>query len=328
MGDITITRRSLLLASAVSATGGASGFIAPSRAKGLPLKSQVPFWYRFAVGQFECTVVSDGTLPLGDPAAPFPDAPRDQLLGLLERRFLPRDRWDADENVLVVNTGDQLVMFDSGIGGSPGGAGRLIENLRASGIVPEQIDALVISHAHPDHIGGLLNEHGAANFSNASIYMAESDYVFWTDEANASAPSASPLVQAFVASARKNLLPLRERISFFEDGKEFLPGILAMSAPGHTVGHTIFAISSNGKTLINCADLAHHPLLMLKHPFWKLAVDTDAHAAVQSRLKYLGMLADERTRFIAYHFPFPGVGHVTRNGDGFEFIASALTASF
>lgn len=323
MARFGISRRSLLFASA-AAGAAASGLVTPTLAKAPVAGVETPLWYRFMLGAFECAVVSDGVLQLGDPAAPFPDAPKAELLAMLESRFLPTDQWNADENVLVVNTGERLVIFDSGIGGTPGGAGRLIRNLGAAGIRPDQVDAVVLSHAHPDHVGGLHNERAEASFPNATIHMAESDFAFWTDETRASGTNASALEQAFAAGARKILIPLHDRISFFKEGEEFLPGIVAMSAPGHTVGHTIFAVSSGGKTLFNCADLAHHPLLMLEYPLWKFAVDTDADAAVKSRLKYLAMIADEKATFMAYHFPFPGIGHAAHHGNGFSFVASPL----
>jgi len=166
----------------------------------------------------------------------------------------------------------------------------------------------------------VVGDDGKPLFPNAQYYMAQSDLEFWTDEGKNNGP-----LKDFIAIARKNLLPVRDRIVFYKDGQEFLPGIQAMSAPGHTVGHTIFMITSDGKSLAYLADLTHHPILLLEKPRMEFSYDTDPKQAANSRVKMLEMLAANKIAVMAYHYPWPGVGHVVKNGEGFHYLPQPMT---
>jgi glyoxylase-like metal-dependent hydrolase (beta-lactamase superfamily II) len=124
---------------------------------------------------------------------------------------------------------------------------------------------------------------------------------------------------AFLDTARKNLLPNRDRLVFYKDGQEFLPGIQAISAPGHTIGHTVFMVTSDGKSLGAIGDLTHHQVLLVEKPRIEFAYDTDPKQSANSRVRILDMLAAQRIPLIAYHFPWPGIGHVSKRGEGFHF---------
>ncbi len=130
----------------------------------------------------------------------------------------------------------------------------------------------------------------------------------------------SPL-KAFVVHARKNLLPVRDRLVFFKDGQEFLPGVQAMAAPGHTVGHHIFMVTSDGKSFAFLGDLTHHAVLLLEKPLMEFSYDTDPKQAAQSRVKMLNMLAANKTPVMSYHFAWPGYGHVAKAGDGIPLLS-------
>ena len=243
IADTLLSRRHLLTGAAAF---GVSSTLLPghSLAKGPMLNTQAPYFYRFKLGAFEGTVVSDGTLPLGPPGSSFSGLNPDEVARQLESNFLPLDNVVLEQNALVINTGDRIVLFDTGMGTSKmfgPTTGKLVNSLRQAGIDPASVDALVMTHAHIDHIGGVMSDAGTNHFPNAQIYISQSDYDFWTDEAKLSTPA-----KAFVEHARKNLVPNRDRIRFIKDGEEFLPGIQAIAAPGHTVGHTIFMISSGG----------------------------------------------------------------------------------
>jgi glyoxylase-like metal-dependent hydrolase (beta-lactamase superfamily II) len=242
---------------------------------------------------------------------------------MLSDNFLSPTNVVLEQNSPIVNAGDKLVLFDTGLGSAKGfgpTTGRQQKSLKEAGIKPEDIDAVVFSHAHPDHIGGVVDDNGKALFPNAQYYIAQSDLDFWTDESKANGP-----LKDFIALARKNLLPVRDRIVFYKDGQEFLPGIQAMSAPGHTVGHTIFMITSDGKSLAYLADLTHHPILLLEKPRMEFSYDTDPKQAANSRVKMLEMLAANKIAVMAYHYPWPGVGHVVKNGEGFHYVPQPMT---
>ena len=131
-------------------------------------------------------------------------------------------------------------------------------------------------------------------------------------------------MKPFVEGARKNLLPNRDRIVFITDGEEFLPGIQAMSAPGHTLGHTIFLITSDGETMAAIGDTIHHHVLLLERPLMEFAYDTDPKMSAQTRYRVLDMLAAERMPMIAYHFPWPGIGHIAKQGEGFHYYPAPM----
>lgn len=209
--------------------------------------ARAPYFVRFRIGDVEAAIVSDGPLPLGDPVDSFLGLGKDEIRGMLAERFLPTDEVVLEQNALVVRAGGKLVLFESGVGSSRmygPTTGHLLDHLRQAGIDPRDVDAVVLSHGHADHCGGIVAEDGSPNFPNAQIFIAEANYDVWTDEAKV--PAAAKDVAMEV---RRNLVPNRDRIRFVKDGEEFLPGIQAMAAPGHTVGHTIFVISSGARSL-------------------------------------------------------------------------------
>jgi glyoxylase-like metal-dependent hydrolase (beta-lactamase superfamily II) len=291
-------------------------------AKAPMAKTQAPYFYRFGLGDAEVTVVSDGPLPLGDPGGNFSGVPKDEVYKMLETNFLAKDNVILEQNVPIVNFGERLVMFDTGMGFSKmfgPTTGRLPKSMQEAGLDPAAVDAIVCSHAHIDHIGGICSAEGKANFPNAQIYISQADFDFWTDEGKLGTP-----LKAFVEHARKNLLPVRDRIVFFKDGQEFLPGVQAIAAPGHTVGHHIFVISSAGKSFAFLGDLTHHAVLLLEKPLMEFAYDSDPKQSAQSRVRLLGMLADKKVPVMSYHFAWPGFGNVARAGDGFRYYPAPM----
>jgi glyoxylase-like metal-dependent hydrolase (beta-lactamase superfamily II) len=267
-------------------------------------------------------VVSDGPLPLGDPSGTFVGVPKEEVKKMLTDNFLSPDNVVLEQNSPIVNMGDKLVLFDTGMGSSKAfgpTTGRQQKSMAEAGIKPGDIDAVVCSHAHIDHIGGIVDADNKPLFPNAQVYIAQSDFDFWTDEKKLDSP-----LKDFVNHARKNLMPVRDRLVFFKDGQEFLPGVQAMAAPGHTVGHTMFMVTSEGKSFAFLGDLTHHQILLLERPRMEFAYDTDPKKAADTRVKMLDMLAANKIAVMSYHFAWPGYGHVVKAGDGFRYIAEPM----
>jgi glyoxylase-like metal-dependent hydrolase (beta-lactamase superfamily II) len=310
-----LSRRSLL---ALGAGIGASTMLGGSALVRAPkLGIQTPYWHRFELGDAEVTVVSDGPLPLGDPSGTFTGVPKEEVKKMLSDNFLNPDNVVLEQNSPVVNTGDKLILFDTGMGTSKAfgpTTGRQQKSLEEAGIKPGDIDAVVLSHAHIDHIGGIVGADEKPLFPNAQYYISQLDFDYWTDEGKLGSP-----LKDFVVHARKNLLPVRDRLMFFKDGEEFLPGVQAMAAPGHTVGHHMFMVTSNGKSFAFLGDLTHHAVLLLERPLMEFSYDTDPKQSAQSRVKMLTMLAANKIPVMSYHFAWPGYGHVAKNGDGFRY---------
>lgn len=312
------TRRQML----TSAAAGAAALMLP---RGAPAKmpmgqTQAPEFYRFKLGTAECTVVTDGQLPLGDPAAAFSNITKDEIARELHDNFLPAKNAVLEQNVLVVNFGDRVVLFDTGMGSERlfgDSTGKLQPTLRQAGIDPANVDAVVMSHAHIDHCGGLVADDGSRNFPNAQYFIGEPDFNYWTSDSII--PSDYPARPHFLGQARKNLLPVKDAIHFYKDHEEILPGITALSAPGHTVSHTVFMINVGNDQLCYIGDLAHHPVLLLERPRTHFAYDTDAAQSAESRVRMMDMFAAQRIPILAYHFAWPGIGHVAKQGEGYRY---------
>ncbi|MBR0717137.1 MBL fold metallo-hydrolase [Bradyrhizobium liaoningense] len=315
-----VTRRSLL---ALGAGLGATTMLGETvLAKAPKLGTQPSYFYRFDLGNTEVTVVSDGPLLLGPPKGTFIGVPDDAVKKMLSDNFLSPENVMLEQNSPIVNTGDKLILFDTGMGTAKNfgpTTGRQQKSMKEAGIKPEDIDAVVFSHAHIDHIGGVVGEDGNVLFPNAQYYIAQSDFDFWTDEGKAGGP-----LKDFVLHARKNLLPVRDRLVFYKDGQEFLPGVQAIAAPGHTIGHTIFMVTSNGKSFAFLGDLTHHPILLLEKPRMQFSYDTDPAQAAETRVKLLDMIAAQKIPVMAYHYAWPGVGHIAKTGEGFHYYPEAM----
>jgi glyoxylase-like metal-dependent hydrolase (beta-lactamase superfamily II) len=225
-----------------------------------------------------------------------------------------------NQNALVVNTGDKLVLVDTGMGFRKVYGpltGHLLANLRAAGIDPESIDVVALSHAHPDHVWGLVGDDGKPHFPNAQIHITQADLEYWTDEAKLS----DPALGHYIGPIRDTLLPLRDRMVFLKDGQEVVPGLQALSTPGHTVGHTSFVINSQSRAMVYMGDLAHQPVLQMENPRVEFVRDTDSKQGVASRLRVFDMVASGKIPIVAYHFPWPGIGHVAKSGDDYRYVA-------
>jgi len=298
-----------------------------------PMRGELPpAWHRFRLGEYELTIVSDGFLPLGKPEPAFPASPPQEIQALLTREFLQPDAATLEQNSLILNTGRQLILFDTGMGDSMGPAsqmfgpttGRLLRNMRAAGIEPSQIDVVALTHAHCDHCWALVDADGNRNFPNAQVAITETDLTFWTDDANKRGPD---FMVPFIDGAKKNLAAYRDRMIMVRDGQEVVPGVTAIATPGHTLGHVVYVISSGNSVLVNTGDLAHHHILLLRRPMWEFSFDTDPKLSAQSRSRMLDRLASDRHAVLSYHFPWPGLGHIRKEGEGFAWIPAPMNVT-
>jgi len=319
MNDMNLSRRELLAGTCATAASGLLG-LSSGMAKAPLLNKQAPAFYRFKVGSIEATVVSDGPLATGPVEKTFFGPTADELKKMMADRFMAGDNVILDQNALVINTGDKLALFETGMSSvkRTKDMGKLVENLKAAGIDPKDIDAVIPSHAHIDHIGGILAEDGSRNFPNAQIYISQTDLEYWIDEARKGTSGEGSMM-----AARKNLLPNRDRIIFYNDGKEVIPGVQAMATPGHTYGHTGFVVNSGSQTLFVSGDLVHHDIIIEK-PRMEDAFDTDRKMAIETRVKTMSMLSAQKMMSLVYHTAWPGLGHFSTRGDGFRFEPIAM----
>lgn len=277
--------------------------------------------YRFEIGAFGATVVSDGVVPFPDDIIAF-TPPRREVDGALRDAGIEGGVAHLDTNVLALDTGagDGLVLVDAGAGGSFPGTGRLLAGLRAAGIEPADVGAVIVTHAHGDHIGGLLDEGGEAVFPNARHLLSRREWDFWTAEPPLLELALDDAFREWFRAASRAILPaLGERLELFGFGEEIVPGITALEAAGHTPGQAALEIRSGGERLLLLADAAVHSVVHLRRPDWFGRGDNWPARTVTTRRELLGRAAAEGIPTMAYHFPFPGVGRVREGGEGGEF---------
>jgi glyoxylase-like metal-dependent hydrolase (beta-lactamase superfamily II) len=315
-----MTRRHMLVGTSALGAGAMIGASVPAFANTPMLHSRAPAFYRFDLGSLEATVISDG--PLNFTSKIFRGAPDAEIQQLLLDDFVQPDKVRMEQNILVINTGDKLVMFDTGIlsmkqANAP--SGQILNSLAQAGIAPKDIDAIVLSHPHIDHAGGIMSADGQTRlFPNAQIYTTEADFKYWTNEQLIGTPA-----EFSARTAMKNLLPNKDRLVMYKDGQEILPGIQAIYSPGHTVGHSSFLITSGGKSLCYTGDVALHEI-MLRNPKIEVSFDTDPKQASATRMKMFDMLSADKTPVLIYHMPWPGMGNVVKDGDGYRFVSAPI----
>lgn len=279
--------------------------------------AQPPSFSRFQLGDLTVTVYSDGTAVRDEPHSIFgTNVTAGDVEGLLGDNYLPTNKIQFYYSPTVVDTGSEVILFDTGNGerGREQGTGQLMANLQASGYSADQITHVVITHMHPDHISG-LSEGGAPAYPNAVYITGEVEYGFWSDDARkgTGAEGIHNAVTGFFGA-------MEGKLTLIGGGTEMAPGITSMAAFGHTPGHMIYMLSSGGKQLAITGDTAGHFVISLQKPDWEMRFDAIKDAAAQTRKDVFGMLAADRIPFVGYHMPFPSVGYVEAMDEGFRWI--------
>jgi glyoxylase-like metal-dependent hydrolase (beta-lactamase superfamily II) len=277
--------------------------------------------HRFQVGTMSCTVLSDGYVSYPTPWF-FPDAAEDKLAHALEQRHLPSETVLTPYTCLLVNTGRHTLLVDTGLGSNSSTSGAILARLEMAGVRPRDIDTVVLTHAHPDHIGGAVDGRDPRSlrpmFPNACYFISETEWEFWTaphpDLRGMQLPDAAKA--AMDSTARRSLAAVRHQVEMVDGETEILPGIHLIPAPGHTPGHLALLLASEGRQLLNLGDAAVHPL-HLEHPEWQNGFDLAPEGALATRRALLDRAAAEDMQVMAFHFPFPSVGRLAvRPGGG------------
>jgi len=276
--------------------------------------------YRFSLGSLWCTVLSDGYYAY-PPSWFFPNAEPAVLAEALERRRLPQEHILSPYTCLLIETGRHVVLVDTGAGSRSPTAGAIEARLEVAGIRPRNVDAVVLTHAHPDHVGGAVDARGRPLFPNAAHFIAEVEREFWSaPRRNLAGMRVPEGRKKFMEDcARRCLEPLRHQLEPVEREMEILPGVRVLPAPGHTPGHLALLLDSGGRQLLNLGDAAVHPL-HLEHPEWENGFDLAPEQAVATRRALLERAVADQMHVMAFHFPFPSVGRVEQRNGGWEWL--------
>ncbi|NJM34078.1 MAG: MBL fold metallo-hydrolase [Rhodomicrobium sp.] len=318
---LSLTRRTLLTGAAALAAAPAIGTVLSGTANAAvpQLGPERPSVYRVKLGAFEVTTILDGAIQIDGPHPIFgQNQPADAVQAFAEQNFLPTGKMEISFTPVIVNTGQDLIMFDTGNGvGRRPNAGKLAATLSQAGFKPEDVTVVVITHCHPDHIGGIM-EDGKPLFPNTRYVIGETEYNFWSNKDRLAGPTenAAKLTQA-------NVVPLAEKMTFLKPEGEVVSGVRAINAFGHTPGMMVYHIESEGKRLLIMADVTNHYVMSVMKPEWHVRFDMDKDAAIATRKRVLDMLASERFPVTGYHMPFPAIGYIDKTGDGYRWVQAS-----
>src|SRR5436305_4174628 len=274
--------------------------------------------YRFQVGSITCTVLSDGYYSYPAPWF-FPNANPAELSQALESHHLPQDAVLSPYTCLLIETGRHVVLVDTGAGEYSRNSGAIQARLEVAGIRPKDVDTVILTHAHPDHIGGAVDLCGRPAFPNARYVLSEIEWEFWTGARTDLRALQVPenAKDSLHAMARRCLGSLRHQIEPIDREIEIVPGVTAIPAPGHTPGHLAVLIASENQQLLNLGDAAVHPL-HLEQPGWQNGFDLASDRALVTRRQLLERAVDGGMHLMAFHFPFPSIGRVAARDGGWQ----------
>lgn len=282
-------------------------------------KTQVPGYYRLMLGQFEVTALYDGAIDLDEKLLKNID--KRDIQRLLAREFLKGPKVQTAVNAYLVNTGNKLVLIDAGAAKLFGPSlGNIVDNLRAAGYTPEQVDTVLVTHLHGDHINGLVTPDGQRVFTNAEVWSAKADNDFWLSEAIAA--QAPKDFQPFFKMSRDAAAPYLAagKWKTFDSDRELLAGVSSVDTHGHTPGHASYLFQSGDQRLLVLGDLVHNHAVQFARPEVAFEFDNDPKQAVATRKRIFHKAAREKLMVAGMHLPFPGVGHVRKEAKGYAWV--------
>lgn len=306
---------------------GLAAMTVRAHAQDTPSPFRNPFVYRFKIGDLEAFSITDCDLGLGEGLdLMWPQEERPRMKEEMTRHGEPLGTLPLYANILAVKCPAGVLLFDAGFGkGNNPKMGWLQEGLASVGISPAQVVGGFLSHAHADHLNGFVNQ-GQPAFPNAEIYLLEEELAFWrSPEPDFSKSKRNQgQIPGMIREVRRHFDTLQEKLRPVKGGTEVFDGVVRIeAAPGHTDGHAVFRIRSGGEELLHLMDLAHHHLLMFADPNWTIAFDHDPEAAAATRKKYWEAAAAGRTRCYGFHLPWPALGHIIREGEGYRWAPEA-----
>ena len=316
-----LTRRSMLTAAA-GATVLAGGLPPIAQAGAPPAGKQAPGVYRYKVGTHEVTVLTDGARSFPLTESYVTNAPIADVRKALEAAYLPPDRMIHHYAPVLVNTGPKLVLIDTGSGPgaftqTKGELGQLPDNLKAAGIQAKDIDLVVISHFHSDHVNGLLDANNKLAFPNAEVLVPAAEWKFWMDDGEMSRAPKGRMEDLF-KNNRRVFDALGRKVTPYEWNKELAPGLMPIATVGHCIGHTSFILSSGPASIYIQSDVTNNPDLFARHPDWSASFDQDPVQAVATRRKVYDMLVADRMLVQGFHYPFPGLARIEKAEGGYR----------
>jgi len=328
-----LTRRHLFAGAAAAGAvfAGSKTIVSPASAAAPAAGTQNAGWYRYKVGDFEVTVVTDGQGSTPLPDSYVTNTPKDTVAKDLAALFLPNDKAIHTYTPVVINTGSKLVAIDTGLGlgayaQSKGKLGQYQANLKAAGIDTNNIDVVIISHFHGDHINGLIGPDNKPIFANAEIMVPETEWAFWMDESNVS--KLPEPAKGQIKNPARVFGALGDKVTKYQGKKELVPGITSLFTPGHTHGHHSHIVSSGNSTLLVQADVtAGAAMLFVRNPDWQFVFDSDKPLAVETRKKVYDMASADKMMVQGCHLPFPAVGNVEKVGNGYRLVPATWNPS-